>query len=282
MQQILGIYEKETALGLAASCASERPYWERISQALRYWQDSPQRAVQEFLAGLSEEDARLQTGLGISYYLASEQEFHLHATVYWFCRASDNGSARAQCALGACYLTGAGLEANPQSAEGWFRTAAEQGYAPGQFMLGKHLYQHQFGAFDHKVQAVGWFRKSAEQGYIPAQYVLGLCYLDGSALPQDREQGIFWIGQAAEQGDRKELSIAEFLKLADTQFFSHRNREFSSKKLIKILQVLIKGKGRYLSFCRILRGYELQDSLLKAALIRLTIPLINWGYLQNL
>lgn len=202
MQQILGIYEKETALGLAASSASERPYWERISQALRYWQDSPQRAVQEFLAGLSEEDARLQTGLGISYYLASEQEFHLHAAVYWFSRASDNGFALAQCALGVCYLTGAGLEANPQSAEGWFRTAAEQGYAPGQFMLGKHLYQHQFGASDHKVQAVGWFRKSAELGYIPAQYVLGLCYLDGSALPQDREQGIFWIGQAAEQGDR--------------------------------------------------------------------------------
>ena len=205
MQQILGIYEKETALGLAASSASERPYWERISQALRCWQDSPQRAVQEFFASLSEEDARLQTGLGISYYLASEQEFHLHAAVYWFSRASDNGSALAQCALGACYLTGAGLEANPQSAEGRFRTAAEQGYAPGQFMLGKHLYQHQFGASDHKVQAVGWFRKSAEQGYIPAQYVLGLCYLDGSALPQDREQGIFWIEQAAEQGDRRAI-----------------------------------------------------------------------------
>lgn len=197
MQQILGIYEKETALGQAASSTSERPYWERISQALRYWQDSPQRSVQEFLAGPSEEDARLQTGLGLSYYLASGQEFHLHAAVYWFSRASDNGSALAQCALGTCYLTGAGLAANPQSAEGWFRTAAGQGYAPGQFMLGKHLYQHQFGASDHKVQAVGWFRKSAEQGDRTAIRKMIELHHSREELPIR----LHWLRQGAESGD---------------------------------------------------------------------------------
>lgn len=134
-------------------------------------------------------------GLGISYYLASEQEFHLHAAVYWFSRASDNGSARAQCALGTCYLTGAGLEANPQSAEGWFRSAAGQGYAPGQFMLGKHLYQHQFGASDHKVQAVGWFRKSAEQGYIRHNMSWGYAIWMGALFPRTVSRASSGLGR---------------------------------------------------------------------------------------
>ena len=86
-------------------------------------------------------------------------------------------------------------------------------------------------------------------------------------------------GQGFTPAPLKGLSIDEFFKQADAQFFSRRSRELSSKELIRILQVLIEG-NRHLSFCRVLRGYGLQDSLLEAALICLAAPLVNWGLRQ--
>ena len=54
-------------------------------------------------------------------------------------------------------------------------------------------------------------------------------------------------GQGFTPAPLKGLSIDEFFKQADAQFFSRRSRELSSKELIRILQVLIEG-NRHLSF----------------------------------
>lgn len=54
-------------------------------------------------------------------------------------------------------------------------------------------------------------------------------------------------GQGFTPAPLKGLSIDEFFKQADAQFFSRRSRELSSKELVRILQILIEG-NRHLSF----------------------------------
>jgi len=45
-----------------------------------------------------------------------------------------------------------------------------------------------------------WYRKSAMNGNAEAQFQLGLLYIDGELTDGDREAGMFWVEQAAQQG----------------------------------------------------------------------------------
>ena len=45
-----------------------------------------------------------------------------------------------------------------------------------------------------------WYRKAAEQGLARAQCNLGICYDDGTGVPQDTAQAAAWYRKAAEQG----------------------------------------------------------------------------------
>lgn len=200
MKQILQIYKREISLYKTISSEGEKTYWQTLSQALDLWDTTPLRAIHDFLVLSESGDARTQTGLGLSYYLASELEFHKPAAVYWLSRAAGNDFTLAHCAIGTCYLSGIGIEVDLSAAERWFKLAAERDYAPGQFMLGRYLYQ-QFEDTRHKELAIEWFQKAAEQGYAPAQYILGLCCMDGIGTLKAPEKGIAWVKLAAEQGD---------------------------------------------------------------------------------
>jgi hypothetical protein len=54
--------------------------------------------------------------------------------------------------------------------------------------------------------------EQARAGDVRAMHMLGLMYYNGLNLPQDREQGLYWLRKAAEKGSvgaRAELSQIE-------------------------------------------------------------------------
>jgi len=56
-------------------------------------------------------------------------------------------------------------------------------------------------ALEGQTNTVHWLQSQVTNGTASAQYSLGLHYLNGQGCETNREQAIYWITQAANQGD---------------------------------------------------------------------------------
>jgi TPR repeat protein len=56
-------------------------------------------------------------------------------------------------------------------------------------------------ALENETNAVRWLQTQVTNGSPSAQYSLGLHYLNGRGCATNRDQAIYWITQAANQGD---------------------------------------------------------------------------------
>lgn len=65
---------------------------------------------------------------------------------------------------------------------------------------------------------VEWYKKSAVKGNTEAQFQLGLLYIDGEALNEDRNAGMYWLELAAEQGHQRAKMVYESLEIEDYSF----------------------------------------------------------------
>ncbi len=65
---------------------------------------------------------------------------------------------------------------------------------------------------------VEWYKKSAINGNAEAQFQLGLLYTDGEILNEDRDTGIYWIEQAAEQGHLQAKDVYDSMTMEDYSF----------------------------------------------------------------
>ncbi len=83
-----------------------------------------------------------------------------------------------------------------------FMRAAKAGHAAAQAYVALGL---RTGTADK--QAFEFFRKSAEQGNALGQLGLGTMYAESGVVPQDFGEARKWIGRAADQGDKKAISI---------------------------------------------------------------------------
>ena len=80
-----------------------------------------------------------------------------------------------------------------------WRPLAIGGDASAQYNLGV-MYDNGTGVPKDEQQAVFWYRKAAEQGHASAQYNLGVMYDKGRGVAKDDQQAVFWYRKAAEQG----------------------------------------------------------------------------------
>lgn len=91
-------------------------------------------------------------------------------------------------------------EGLPAEAASQWRRAAELGDAEAARNLG-HLYRQGQGVERDLQIAAAWYRVAADGGVINAQYNLGMLYLGGGPdFPPDRDEGMHWLGKAAEAG----------------------------------------------------------------------------------
>ncbi|PCJ46296.1 MAG: hypothetical protein COA74_14105 [Gammaproteobacteria bacterium] len=91
-------------------------------------------------------------------------------------------------------------------------SAANKGLAEAQYLLAQ-LYQNGIGVSESRTKAYHWFALSAQQGYADGQFQLGMQWLDGRAVKEAYpEIGLFWINQAAAQGQLDAQNYLGLLK----------------------------------------------------------------------
>ena len=87
-----------------------------------------------------------------------------------------------------------------------FKKGAAEGYTFAKNYLGL-IYYYGKGVKKNYEEAFKWFKQAAEEGDSESQYRLGLMYLTGEGIgKEDRGEGIWWICQAARNGELRAIS----------------------------------------------------------------------------
>jgi len=113
---------------------------------------------------------------------------------YWFEQAAQS-LPDAQYALGKLLLTDDVEVHDREQGLRWLTQAAEHGNECAAYRLGKELLK-----IGNAAEALSWLTISAEAGNPCAEYLLGKLYWEGKYIPQDTEQAVYWLTQAAAQG----------------------------------------------------------------------------------
>ncbi|MBD5083873.1 MAG: sel1 repeat family protein [Clostridiales bacterium] len=122
---------------------------------------------------------------------------------YWFEQAAQS-LPDAQYALGKLLLTDDVEVHDREQGIHWLTQAAEHGNDCASYRLGKELLRS-----GDPAKALSWLTASAEADNPYAKYLLGKLCWEGEIVPQDKEQAVFWLGQAAAQGHTQAQILLE-------------------------------------------------------------------------
>ena len=111
---------------------------------------------------------------------------------YWFEQAAQS-LPDAQYALGKLLLTDDVEVHDRGQGIHWLTQAAKNGNEYAAYRLGKELLRS-----GDTAEALSWLTASAEENNPYAAYLLGKLYWEGTGIPQDKEQAVHWLTQAAE------------------------------------------------------------------------------------
>lgn len=106
-----------------------------------------------------------------------------------------------KCAIADCLLSGwGGRKADEITAFGIFTEEAVKGRPCAQSLLGQ-CYLFGTGVEENKEEGLKWIRKAAGQSYSEGQLFLGLCYDNGEGVEADKLEAVKWYRKSAEQGN---------------------------------------------------------------------------------
>jgi len=121
---------------------------------------------------------------------------------------AESGDAEAQYLLGSRHRNGFGVAADNEKAFRLLHASAQQGHALAQSDLGIML-----SNIGEDKKAAHWTEKAAKQGVVNSQYFLARLYADGRGVERDLEKTLFWLTQAAQQGDPRAMeNLRELLE----------------------------------------------------------------------
>ena len=136
-------------------------------------------------------------------------------------RAANAGHPRAQATLGLAYLQAQGVPHDDRRAAFWLQRAAAQGHRAAEYQLGS-MYEEGLGGLPHNdAIAARYYLRSAQQGFPEAQFALGLSYEFGEGVPRARQTAVYWLYQAAAQGDGRARWIGDWLRNPQTPQFGN-------------------------------------------------------------
>ncbi len=106
------------------------------------------------------------------------------------------------------------------------RQVAESGNPTAQYLYATLAYHNPFFLKKKLIsaeEANNWLLQAAKNGHDDAQFILGQNILSGKGCQADKQKGLFWISQAAEQGNpRAAHLIADMLE--DDSIENHTGR----------------------------------------------------------
>ncbi|OHW62278.1 putative beta-lactamase HcpC precursor [Andreesenia angusta] len=133
--------------------------------------------------------------LGIIYYSRGNSTTNdIEKALYWLEKAAEQGHIGSQYMVGLFYFTGElGINDFNKSLK-WLERSANQGHMVSQLLLGSIYSSTDY----HK--SFKWHLKAARQGLMDAQYYVGVYYETGSGVEKNKENALYWLEKAAEQG----------------------------------------------------------------------------------
>jgi uncharacterized protein len=138
--------------------------------------------------------------------------------------AARMGHARAQGLVAIMYHQGIGMAENDQAAAHWFALAAAQGHRASEYELGAMYEEGEGGLPKDARKAAELYAASARQGFDQAQFALGLSYEFGEGVSRNRQTALYWLAQAARQGDGQAHWIYDWLSRPSTPNFQNEEQ----------------------------------------------------------
>ena len=134
--------------------------------------------------------------------------------------------------LGEMHRDGTEIPLDSEEALFWYRRASEEGSAEAGFAIGD-MYRNGEGVSEDARQALDWYLKAANRGLAKAQLEVGKMYLDGEGTRERPMDGLAWLSLAAMQGldeaVRSKRDAEMNLTGVDLQRARNLSHEFSTR-----------------------------------------------------
>ena len=153
--------------------------------------------LQELLLKAEAGDVQAQCDLGKRYAEGKIVEQDYQTAVYWFKKASENGSSMATACLGVMYECGNGVEADIRKAIECYQLAVYDNEPTGMYNLAQCYYYGKGIVKENKRRAINYITEVAEAGFVEAMKFLITFYSEHSNF----EKSFYWLEQVALTGD---------------------------------------------------------------------------------
>jgi TPR repeat protein len=138
--------------------------------------------------------------------------------------AARRGHPRAQTTLGNLYHAGKpGIAQDDTTAMKWYALGAAQGHRFAQYSLANGYMLGIGGLMQDQAKATQLFEASAQQGLTDAQEAIAMSYELGRGTQRNRARAVYWLDQAARQGDVYAQGFAKILRNPNTPQFRSIN-----------------------------------------------------------
>lgn len=131
-------------------------------------------------------------------YDSSEEEPDGEKAFLWYGRAAEGHIPEAKAGMAFYYEKGIVVEKDRATAERLYREAAMEGDDESWLHLA-------LSALEEKDEEAGfrYMVHAAESGIRKAKYMAGMMYLEGTGCEPDREEGVRWLEEAADEGSEE-------------------------------------------------------------------------------
>lgn len=123
----------------------------------------------------------------------------------WIEGEAYRGDGMAQYLLGMIYNNSDeayGIETDKKKSLFWFEKAANNGIAEAQCILGMAYWgdHEDYNIAQNMTMALEWLKKARDLGHLSGKYNYGLLRFYGAGVEENREEGIYWIKEARDDG----------------------------------------------------------------------------------
>ena len=169
------------------------------------------KAIEYLEMSAQQENPYAQYRLGVIYSDPELQgRYDINKAIKYFKAIADQGNQFAQCRLGCIY-------ADPQDdniynmdkAIEYLEMSAQQENSYAQYRLGVIYSDPELQGRHDINKAIKYFKAVADQGNQFAQCRLGCIYYFGKGVGRNREQGVYWLHKAADQGNEYAKKILD-------------------------------------------------------------------------
>lgn len=169
-------------------------------------EQNPGKGISYYQKSWYHGNGKAAVALGMRYETGNSVRKDEKKAYLLYKKAADAGETEAMAHAGDCLYEGRGARKDRTAALRLYRKSAGAGDAYALTRLGQIAFEKQ-----EWTEAFSCFLHAAKRRFPTAQYLTGLCLIKGLGVAENRENGILWLRQAAQNGSREAAQMLELL-----------------------------------------------------------------------